>query len=548
MKTKKYLFPIFLLFLIIGCNESEILKEEPLDFFSPSNSFQTPKDIHSAINWNIARTKLLLGTTDGTGWEQLSGTDLFQAGVNPGTAFMDDYVTGLDPTGSYPLFKWNQCYLNISYSNVIIGKVANIIYPSDAAKNAHIAVAKFLRAWNYRLLVAYYGGVPLVLEETTSVKRDFVRATKEQVYDQIIQDAEFASKNLPNVKSVRDGEICSAAADHLLAEIYLTKGRFSDAIAAASRIIDGGDFQLMTLRFGASAKDTPGDPYYDLFEMGNQNRSTGNREVIWALQMEADNSGEAGVGVYFERNFGPWYWGLTDPKGVAGFIGPTTQNGGRGVGFFRPTPYLRSQIWLSDWNNDLRNSSYNMIRDYVYDNPKSLYYGKKVTEFIPQNLDSLRKFYVCPRKISTRGKHPAKFIQIPATGLLFSSAMANWNDWYLMRLAETYLIRAEAYLQSGDKQKAADDINAVRRRANATPVTPSMVDIDYILDERARELGLEEFRRITLSRLGLVYDRVRKYAPVASKSIQPYNALFPIPYSEIEKNVLGKLEQNPGYK
>jgi hypothetical protein len=189
-----------------------------------------------------------------------------------------------------------------------------------------------------------------------------------------------------------------------------------------------------------------------------------------------------------------------------------------------------------------------MIRDYVYDNPKSEYYGKKVTEFIPQNLDSLRKFYVCPRKISTRGKHPAKFIQIPATGLLFSSAMANWNDWYLMRLAETYLIRAEAYLQSGDKQKAADDINAVRRRANATPVTPSKVDIDYILDERARELGLEEFRRITLSRLGLVYDRVRKYAPVASKSIQPYNALFPIPYSEIEKNVLGKLEQNPGYK
>ncbi len=126
--------------------------------------------------------------------------------------------------------------------------------------------------------------------------------------------------------------------------------------------------------------------------------------------------------------------------------------------------------------------------------------------------------------------------------------MANWNDWYLMRLAETYLIRAEAYLQSGNKQKAADDINAVRRRANATPVTPSMVDIDYILDERARELGPEEFRRITLSRLGLVYDRVRKYAPIASKSIQPYNALFPIPYSEIEKNVLGKLEQNPGYK
>lgn len=68
------------------------------------------------------------------------------------------------------------------------------------------------------------------------------------------------------------------------------------------------------------------------------------------------------------------------------------------------------------------------------------------------------------------------------------SALGSFRDEYVFRLAETYLLRVEAYLDKGDKQSAADDINAVRNRAHATPVTPNEVDIDYILDERARLL------------------------------------------------------------
>jgi starch-binding outer membrane protein, SusD/RagB family len=121
------------------------------------------------------------------------------------------------------------------------------------------------------------------------------------------------------------------------------------------------------------------------------------------------------------------------------------------------------------------------------------------------------------------------------------------RDMYMIRLAETYLLRAEANLLKGNAQAAADDLNAVRNRAKATPVTPAQVTIDYILDERARELVFEEDRRVTLSRTGKLVERVRKHNPLNKANIQDFHALFPIPASEIEANKDAVLTQNPGY-
>jgi hypothetical protein len=117
-----------------------------------------------------------------------------------------------------------------------------------------------------------------------------------------------------------------------------------------------------------------------------------------------------------------------------------------------------------------------------------------------------------------------------------------------MRLAETYLIRAEAHLGSGNTTLAAADINELRRRAGAPDVVPGDVDIDYILDERLRELHFEEFRLLTLTRLGKLVERARAHNPVfVGHSIQDYHNLWPIPFSEIEANTEAVLEQNPGY-
>ena len=119
-----------------------------------------------------------------------------------------------------------------------------------------------------------------------------------------------------------------------------------------------------------------------------------------------------------------------------------------------------------------------------------------------------------------------------------------------MRLAETYLLRAEAYLLKNDKQKAADDINMIRNRAKATPVTSGEVTIDLILDERARELYGEEFRINTLMRMGKLVEYLNKYnGAIKSKgyTIPDYKNKLPIPRSEIEANKGAVLEQNPGY-
>jgi hypothetical protein len=134
------------------------------------------------------------------------------------------------------------------------------------------------------------------------------------------------------------------------------------------------------------------------------------------------------------------------------------------------------------------------------------------------------------------------------------------RDQLLYRLAETYLTAAEALLMSNNAAEAATYINVVRRRAanvGATPaetaanklameVLPSQLDIDFILDERARELLGEGFRWLDLVRTGKLVERVKKYNPVSAVNIQPFHILRPIPQEQIDRTS-GKFEQNNGY-
>jgi hypothetical protein len=115
------------------------------------------------------------------------------------------------------------------------------------------------------------------------------------------------------------------------------------------------------------------------------------------------------------------------------------------------------------------------------------------------------------------------------------------------RLAETYLIRSEAYLGKGDTQSAANDINMLRNRARAIPVQANQVNIDYILDERLRELISEELRMMTLRRLDLLFNRTTRYNPITGAQMLPRNNTWPIPQRQIELNKGAVIEQNPGW-
>lgn len=547
---------VYVPLLLMSC--ADFLEEEALDFKGSSNSFNTEADFDKSVvglHW-LVRSEFY-SVDENHPFDYLFGTDLVWDGQVQGAQRFNDFDNTCDPNNSYLTTHWTNLYKMVSEANTILSRLPSSSV-SEENKVLYEATAKFFRAFAYRTLAYLYGGVPIELNEVVTPKKDYVRASYETVLNQVIEDLIFAANNLPEINSVKDGEISKPAAYHLLAEVYLANGQYQEAYNAASEVIDNPNLALMKERFG-SLKSEPGDVYYDLFRVNNQNRSAGNTEAIWVIQYETDviggdNTSSNNNGYKLERMCPPLLRDLRiDGESVSPFLWPTsTFTGGRGIGWAISTKYFSNTIWEnSDWN-DMRNSNYNFVREYVSDNPASKFYGQIIsTENPPQGMPAsvpFREFYAYQSKCTTPGQHPEGLYADYSTGLLSGSAGATYTDQYMFRLAETYLIRAEASLGLGDTQRAADDINVVRDRAKAIPCVASDIDIDYILDERMRELGVEEKRRLTLGRLGDVYRRTVEVAqnPNVNNMEEKHN-LWPIPYSEIERNTDAVLEQNPGY-
>jgi len=537
---------------LTSCNE-DFLAEVPKDFLSPENAYTNLAGFETAITTLHSNARDFYNFEDGPGFFVLPalGTDLAVYGENFTSGVRMDYNT-LTATDQYAKEQWTRAYKLIKNANAIItrAELSNAVWKSATEKNQVVAEARFFRAWAYRFLAHLFGGVPIIREETSSPKIDYVRASRNEVYEFAKEDLIFAAQNLPENEK-QPGRITKAAANHLLSEVLLSLKDWDGAIAAASAVIDNPNYELMKSRFGRRTS-VPGDVYWDLFQRGNQNRVSGNKESIWVLQTEWKTPGGGNLqwngtqmGWPTERAWGARYHSLKDPDGVNGFV--LSDELGRPVGWVVPTYYLQRQVWQSDWNNDIRNSKFNIMRQFVYNNPASKYFGQ-VADSATLSTQEIRYFHPYFMKATTPNDHPDGVIN---TGQVF-------KDIYAMRLAETYLLRAEAYLGKGRKDLAAGDINVVRARANAKPVAANDVDIDYILDERARELAVEEFRTLTLTRLGLLYDRTKRFSKIiwgngnvedsnAAKTIKTFNNLWPIPQTEIDLNGGAVMEQNPGY-
>lgn len=559
MKLKSILNTIVLSSMILsGTSCSDFLEEEALDFKSDTNSYSTVADFDKSLVYMYAKVREELFS----GGEQpvsdyIFGCDLVWDGQIQGAQRFNDYLNTCNPSNDYLLIHWRNFYRLIGECNTVLNRLKSSKV-GDTDRTRIEATAKFFRGFSYRCLVYLYGGVPLELEEVRSPKTDYVRASKTDVLMSVAEDLKFAANNLPSIESVKDGYVSDMAAYHLLSEVYLALGEYQEAYNAASKVIDSPSMSLMTERFG-SMKNSDGDVFYDLFRSNNQNRASGNKEAIWVIQYETGiEGGDNNVtnvyagGYKLERLMAPLVRDLKiDGESVSPFLWPysTFQSGGRGVGWGIPTVYFSNTIWEStDWN-DMRNSNYNIHRKYYCDNPASKFYGQTLdTENPPAGVVvPCREWYAYSTKCTTPGQHPSTLLA-NASGLLTGNAGFTYTDQYMMRLAETYLLRAEASLGLNRRGDAAADINVVRARAKATPCSESEIDIDYILDERMRELGIEEKRRLTLGRLGQVYRRTVEVAknPLV-RNMAKHHDLWPIPYSEIERNKDAVLEQNPGY-
>ncbi|MDR1673190.1 MAG: RagB/SusD family nutrient uptake outer membrane protein [Bacteroidales bacterium] len=567
IKNIKSIFIIALTGALMACNESKWLEEKPFDFYTPGNSYTTTAQFKQSINLLYDNVRNLYFHDSGTGFRiplQDQG-DLYHWPWGYPEADYNNYSAFITSTYSQVQLLWNLCYVGINNANQILYQLEQPNQVSDADKATMRGEALFFRAFLYRTLGHVYGGVPLQLDPVSTPKRDFVRSSRAETYDRCRIDLEEAITLLQDVDKVKDGVASKQAAQHLLAEIYICLEQWQKAIDAATAVISRPDMALMTARFGSRANE-PGDVYWDLFRVNNQNRSKGNTEAIMVLQYDFQNSGSS-YSNCAPRHFIPQYRSVnveaTNGGTVLGFTTFTAEKGGRGNGYCRPTHFMSHEIWGADFDNDIRNSEYNIVRDQKIDNPAAKGFGQWIVkDGWLRDVDTLDKFYPFLMKVVRVNNFPEtsyaknsdgspQLTALGEHGLLNSgeAAHASFRDEYLFRLAETYLLRAEAYLGNNQKDRAAADINTVRTRAHATttPADGSEIDIDYILDERGRELYAEEYRNITLFRLGKFVERSKKYCPTGYYTGDHQN-LWPIPFGEIEKNILAEIKQNPGYE
>lgn len=417
---------------------------------------------------------------------------------------------------------------------------------AEGNKNEIIAEARAIRAWAYRHLAYLWGDVPLNLNESTgsAIRTDWDRTPVNEVREQMIADLEFAEKHIPVEPSLR-GRLTRGAVQHYLAETYLALNNPDTALQWTNKAINTPEYSLITERYGVRA-DQPGVPFMDMFHDGNENRVEGNTEALWVWQYERAVPGGSGN----QRGF--TFAGLTRQFTRDGVqIITNTHERGYAYGtnrasltkwaleLFEPeddrgSDYaIRRYFVLKDAEQNAPYPADILVLDYQYGD--TLWFDDLSIDISPERPDDRTVLWPWSRKTDA-GTDPNNVFAVNA-----------YNDIIYLRLAETYLLKAEAQYLLGDLGGATETINTVRRRSNASEITAADVNIDFILDERARELAIEEHRRYTLLRTGKWLERTQMYNNNGGQFITERDTLFPIPQTVIDANLTDDMPQNPGY-
>ena len=533
---KKLLTPLAIgasYLLAIGCAD---LAENPISGITNSY-YATPSGFDAAVSASYTPLRDWYGQEMGMTMTTF-GTDEFTNGSDGSFKFFNTYDTQLNGDNQYSRDFWRSTYRAINTTNTVIGRAATANVP-DATKAVRVGEAKFLRALYFFNAVRTWGDIPMPLTETEGPQTEATREPVAKVYDQIIKDLTEAAAALPATQS-QFGRATKPAAQHLLMTVYLTRaasGDFQKAADLGKGIINSGQFSLLP-------------NFKDLWTFGNEN----NREIIWSVQFTPDLL-TTGPG-----NSSHLYHTMAYDL-EAGMV--------RDLANGRPFRRFRSTTWM--YNN------FDRTKDTRYDDSYTLAYISNNPNNIPKDASGKPRWSVgdtalwfSPVEVDAaeRAKHPyviyapsqyteARFPSfnkkfIDPNRLLINSVEGS-RDWYVMRLADTYLQVAEALIRDGKNAEAVPFINAVRERAakagvpkSAMDITASDATLDFLLDERARELGGEMTRWFDLVRTGKLIERVTKYNPQAAPNIKPTSVLRPIPNEQITLTS-NKFPQNPGY-
>jgi starch-binding outer membrane protein, SusD/RagB family len=544
----KRTYTVLALAALTGASACTDLTERPVTGVD-ATYFQTPAGANAAVLGTYAQLRNIYGGESEV-LTTMVGTDSWEKGEQLQAAgFWNDYTAQLTPSvgnvGGVDalLGRWQAMYTAVNAANTAIKAIGDAAGLDATTKNTRLAEARFLRAILYHNLVRTWGAVQLNLEPTVGVVTTASRTAPAEVYAQgIIPDLEFAIANLP-VRQTDYFRASKGAAQTLLAEVYLTRaaaGDFDKARDLATAVIASNQYRLNPDYRSLFCAGTGANGACDY----SPTQKT-DPEYIFAVTFVGDGGTDA-----FGNNL-HLYWVMAYDLG--GVASPTL---GRQTAYGRPYRRTRpTKHLLSLWNRDT-DSRYETTFQSLWRQPNgdtAIFFPGTATA---QKVGQGRKY----------GENEYTNLLYPTLKKWLDQTRADANtfpghrDRHLWRLADVYLMRAEANIRAGRAADAIADINVLRARA-AKPGTTNTLSaaeltafnaspLDFLLDERERELAGEEQRWYTLTRMGsaVFLARVKAFNPTAT-AVQAFHLLRPIPQNQIDRTEGGAtaFPQNAGY-
>lgn len=488
----KILMTVSLLTSIVFSSCEDILTENPQSFLTPENFPKSEKD--AIATTNSAYSKLFSSSKEF--YLSFIPSDFtFQGFHNkrPSTYFAG--LTGFDKDVNSI---WKEAFEGISRTNTAIHYVP-LIEMGESLQKRLVAEAKALRAYYYFGLVQKFGDLPIldsILEGANSLD-GIARAPVDEVYKFIEQDLLEAIPDLPDsYPDLEKGRVTKWAAAGILAKVYLTQKKWTEASAQCDAIIFSGKFGLVA-------------NYNKLFGWENEHELFPDKngvlvnENIWDIQFDAvDRSTTVTTQT-----------GSRDKK----VGGPRNHYGG----FENMMPLPSFGDMFEDGDLRLAISFVTTVNGVVIKSTTSNGAGP----------------------ISGKYHNPDSALPIPKRG---------GNNQYVIRYADVLLMRAEAENEKNGPSIAYQFINLVRERAGITPLSGLGKEgfTSALRKERATELSFEGHRRSDLIRWGIFVETIRNstspFLQIPGANIQDYNSLLPIPNNEVAASN-GSLVQNPGY-
>lgn len=531
---KKIYNIILSLLLVVGLvNCQGFLDEENRESLTAAVIFNNPQSFDQLVANVYERMRIATSFYD---LDHL-GTDIFTRGeVVGGINELNDYVN-LRPVNGALITFWRNYYQIISSSNIVIDRSNEVVGLSEAQRTKGIAEVKFFRAYSYFQLVEQFGGVPLVLNEIRSAQSNFQRSSEEAVYAQILQDLSEALAGVDENPS-QFGRVSKDAVRHLTAKVLLTRGYKSF-----------GSSQDFTNAASVAETVVMNRPLVNSYSSLHSRENQQNTEVIFSL-LYGSNPVSRGMGnnrhLLFKFSYDV-YPGQTRSTLYHRGLGPA------------PTPFFYSLFEVGDEreNATIRRvliAEVNHANSQIQVGDTSVYFPKTPWSQAVINSKDYPVVnpgqYFTPNGI-TQVQYPM-FKKFDDPGVPYTNPGINPDgerSAIIMRSGETRLIASEAYLNLGNLEKAAEHLRAIRNRAGLVgPVNNEAINIDYILNESAKELAGEVSRWKDLKRTGKLIERVLSHNPHAAlnQALSPIHRLRPIPQSEVDVSG-GTISQNPGY-